>query len=174
MAGAASGILFRLGISHIPPLGPIAYLGMIIVMGQTLNYEIQESRRHMQTMLDHVPAQIFMKDTMGRYVMANRLFEEKFHITNATLYGKTDYDILPREQAEAYHAADQEALSRLNLRPVFVGIERDLIRAAIDAEPQAIRSRLADKKSPDEFARPDRAGGWIIPLGQERRIIGGA
>jgi hypothetical protein len=70
--------------------------------------------------------------------------------------------------------ADQEALSRLNLRPVFVGIERDLIRAAIDAEPQAIRSRLADKESPDEFARPDRAGGWIIPLGQERRIIGGA
>lgn len=69
--------------------------------------------------------------------------------------------------------ADQEALARLNLRPVFVGIERDLIRAAIDAEPQVIRSRLADKENPDEFARPDRAGGWIIPLGQERRISGG-
>jgi len=26
---------------------------------------------------------------------------------------------------------------------------------------------------PDEFARPDRAGGWIVPLGQERRITGG-
>jgi hypothetical protein len=69
---------------------------------------------------------------------------------------------------------DQEALSRLNLRPVFVGVEHELIRAAIDAEPEAIRSRLAAKVSPDEFARPDRAGGWIIPLGQERRIIGGA
>lgn len=69
--------------------------------------------------------------------------------------------------------ADQEALSRLNLRPVFVGVEHELIRAAIDAEPQAIRSRLADKASLDEFARSDRAGGWIIPLGQERRIIGG-
>ncbi|WP_339705792.1 hypothetical protein [uncultured Sphingosinicella sp.] len=69
--------------------------------------------------------------------------------------------------------ADQEALSRLNLRPVFVGVEHELIRAAIDAEPQAIRSRLADKASPDEFARSDRAGGWIIPLGQERRVIGG-
>jgi hypothetical protein len=68
--------------------------------------------------------------------------------------------------------ADQEALSRLNLRPVFVGVEHELIRAAIDAEPQAIRSHLAEKGSPDEFARPDRAGGWIIPLGQERRIIG--
>jgi hypothetical protein len=70
--------------------------------------------------------------------------------------------------------ADQEALSRLNLRPVFVGVERDLIRAAIDAEPQAIRSRLVGKESPSEFGRSDRAGGWIIPLGQARRIIGGA
>jgi len=73
----------------------------------------------------------------------------------------------------AVNPADQETLSRLNLRPVFVGIERDLIRAAIDAEAQAVRSRLADTASPDEFARPDRAGGWIIPLGEERRIIGG-
>ena len=76
----------------------------------------------------------------------------------------TDTDVAPE---------DEEALSRLNLRPVFVGIEYELNRAAIDAEPQAIRSRLADKTSPDEFARPDRAGGWIIPLGQERRMQGG-
>ena len=68
--------------------------------------------------------------------------------------------------------ADQDVLARLNLRPVFVGIERDLIRAAIDGEPQAVRNRIADTVSPDEFARPDRAGGWIIPLGQVRRIIG--
>jgi hypothetical protein len=70
--------------------------------------------------------------------------------------------------------ADQEILARLNLRPVFVGVERDLIRAAIDAEPQAVRTRLSQTVQPDEFARPDRAGGWIVPLGQERRIKGGA
>lgn len=75
----------------------------------------------------------------------------------------TDVDVAP---------ADQEALVRLNLRPVFVGIERDLIRAAIDAEPDAVRDRLATAVHPDEFARYDRAGGWIIPLGEERRIIG--
>lgn len=77
----------------------------------------------------------------------------------------TDADVAP---------AEQEALARLNLRPVFVGIERDLIRAAIDAEPQAVRTRLTQTVHPDEFARPDRAGGWIVPLGQERRITGGA
>jgi hypothetical protein len=75
----------------------------------------------------------------------------------------TDTDVAP---------ADQEALARLDLRPVFVGVERDLIRAAIDAELQTVRTRLTQIVGPDEFARPDRAGGWIIPLGEERRIIG--
>ncbi|MGX9120961.1 hypothetical protein ACWTU6_30815 [Mesorhizobium sp. BHbsci] len=77
----------------------------------------------------------------------------------------TDADVAP---------AEQEALARLNLRPVFVGIERDLIRTAIDAEPQAVRARLTQTVRPDEFGRHDRAGGWIVPLGQERRITGGA
>lgn len=69
--------------------------------------------------------------------------------------------------------ADQEALARLNLRPVFVGIEPDLIRAAIDADPLAVRTRLTQTVHPDEFARPDRAGGWIVSLGQEPHITGG-
>lgn len=68
--------------------------------------------------------------------------------------------------------ADQEVLARLNLRPVFVGIKPALIRAAIDAEPQALRDCLTQTESSDELARPDRAGGWIVPLGRERRIIG--
>ncbi|WP_291618391.1 hypothetical protein [Bradyrhizobium sp.] len=68
--------------------------------------------------------------------------------------------------------ADQETLARLNLHPVFVGIDRDLIRAAIDAEPQAVRTRVIQTGRPDEFARPDRAGGWIIPIGEDRRIKG--
>ncbi|MHC2717289.1 CBS domain-containing protein [Bradyrhizobium diazoefficiens] len=75
----------------------------------------------------------------------------------------TDADVAP---------ADQEALARLNLRPVLVGIERDLIRAAIDAEPDTVRNRLATAVHADEFARYDRAGGWIVPLGEEGRISG--
>ncbi|KAA0894016.1 hybrid sensor histidine kinase/response regulator [Oryzomonas rubra] len=111
LAGSVVGFLFRLGVGGIPPLGPLAYLGMIIVMGLILNYEIQEDRRHMQTVLDHVPAQIFMKDPLGRYVMVNRRFEEMFHVTNATVCGKTDYDIFPPGEAGAMRAADREALA---------------------------------------------------------------
>lgn len=68
--------------------------------------------------------------------------------------------------------AEQEALARFNLRPVFVGVERDLVRAAIDGKADTVRARLDQLTKADDFARSDRAGGWIIPLGQERRIIG--
>lgn len=77
----------------------------------------------------------------------------------------TDADVTP---------GDQESLARLDLRPVFVGVERELIRAAIDADPQAVRTRITQSVRPDDFARPDRAGGWIVPLGEERHIISGA
>ena len=63
---------------------------------------------------------------------------------------------------------------RLNLRPVFVGIERDLVRVAIDADPEGMRTRLTQTVRPDEFARPDGAGGWIVPIGGDRRIIDGS
>lgn len=70
-------------------------------------------------------------------------------------------------------SGDQDALARLDLRPVFVGVERELIRAAINAEPQAVRTRLTQSLRPDDFARPDHAGGWIVPLGKGRHIVGG-
>jgi len=64
--------------------------------------------------------------------------------------------------------ADQEVLARLNLRPIFVGIERDVILHAIHADPDMVRAHLKQPTPPDEFARPDGAGGWIVPLGQDR------
>ncbi|QEM70146.1 PAS domain S-box protein [Geobacter sp. FeAm09] len=84
---------------------------MIVVMGLTLNYEIQENRRHMEAVLDHVPAQIFMKDTQGRYLMVNRHFEEMFHVSDATVYGATDYGLFPPEEADVMRAADRQALA---------------------------------------------------------------
>jgi two-component system, NtrC family, sensor kinase len=110
-AGTIPGILFRLGIVYLPPLGPLGYMSMIIVMGLTLNYEIQENRAHMRAILDHVPAHIFMKDPEGQYIMINRHFEELFHVSNEKMYGKTDHVLFPKEQADAMHADEQFVLT---------------------------------------------------------------
>jgi hypothetical protein len=68
-------------------------------------------------------------------------------------------------------AADQRVLARLNLRPVFVGVERDLVGAAIEGEATTVRERLTGVSRVDEVARFDRAGGWIVPLGPGQRTV---
>lgn len=149
--------LFRLHIANlINPLGHVELAGALRgLTQQTFPRRLQIDVERARSLLDASPVRDVEKATAAMDGLVGGV------VTRAGPL--TDTGIEP---------ADQEALARLNLRPVFVGIERDLIRAAVDAEPQAIRSRLADKESPDEFARPDRAGGWIIPLGQERRISG--
>ncbi len=67
--------------------------------------------------------------------------------------------------------ADQEALNRLDLRPVFVGIERNVIKAAIEGDPTLARRILTDVERDDRFARADDAGGWIVPLGPGMRTM---
>ena len=63
--------------------------------------------------------------------------------------------------------ADLEVLARLALRPVFVGIEHKLLDAAIAGVAVTIRKALADRLSEMGRARSDRAGCWIVPLGDE-------
>ena len=149
--------LLRLHIANlIKPLGHAELAGALYrIAHQPFARRLQDDLGRARTLLDAAPVMEVEKATaMGGLI--GGIVTRAGPITDA-----------------AAAPADQEALARLNLRPVFVGIERDLIRAAIDAEPQAVRTRLTQTVHPDEFARPDRAGGWIVPLGQERRITGG-
>ena len=63
--------------------------------------------------------------------------------------------------------ADVETLARLDLRPVFVGVEHEILRVAIKGDSAAIRDALADRPLSLGRARGDRAGSWIVPLGDE-------
>jgi hypothetical protein len=65
---------------------------------------------------------------------------------------------------------DQEMLSRLNLRPVFVGVERGILAAAIAGDAAAARTGLSETHRADSVARPDQSGAWIIPIGRDRHI----
>lgn len=72
---------------------------------------LSESEGRLQSMLDHSPNLIFMKDLQGRYVDANIQFERTFHLTRQDIIGKTDHDIFPSEQAVAYRANDLKVLT---------------------------------------------------------------
>jgi PAS domain S-box-containing protein len=79
-------------------------------MSVGLNRELRERERRLQAILDNVPAAVYMKDLNGRYLLINRRFEEALGLTNASVAGKTDYDLFPAAQAEAFRANDRKVL----------------------------------------------------------------
>ena len=71
---------------------------------------LQKSRELNQSILDNSGTVIFIKDLEGRYLLVNRHYEELFGVTQESLFGLTDYDILP-SVADALRAADRQALA---------------------------------------------------------------
>ena len=72
---------------------------------------LQESRARIQSVLDNMPAIIFLKDLEGRYLFVNRQFHNIYGLSNDEAAGKTVFDIIPREQAEIAHAHHQKILA---------------------------------------------------------------
>ncbi len=69
-----------------------------------------ESEERLQAILDNTTAVIYLKDTGGHYILINRQYETVFHVDREEVTGKTDYDIWPKEVADAFVANDRRAL----------------------------------------------------------------
>jgi PAS domain S-box-containing protein len=68
---------------------------------------VRDSQRLLQAIIDNSPAVIYVKDLEGRYLLINRRFSELFHISDEEIAGKTDYDLFPKEAADAFRAMDE-------------------------------------------------------------------
>ncbi|HLG87290.1 MAG TPA: PAS domain S-box protein [Alphaproteobacteria bacterium] len=69
--------------------------------------ERRQSQRLLEAVVDNTPAVMYVKDLAGRYLMVNRRYEEIFHVDRGAMIGKTDYDVFPREAADAFRAVDE-------------------------------------------------------------------
>jgi PAS domain S-box-containing protein len=63
-----------------------------------------------EAILDNTPAVIYVKDSQGRYLLANRAYEVFFCLSRDQLIGRTDHDIFPAEAADALRANDLAVL----------------------------------------------------------------
>jgi PAS domain S-box-containing protein len=63
----------------------------------------------LRTLVDHAPAIVWLKDSQGRYLYANREFAKVTGFTAEHLRGKTDFQVFPRAAAERMHANDARA-----------------------------------------------------------------
>ena len=65
----------------------------------------------LQTLIDHVPDYIFVKDTDGRFVNSNAAHNQVAQVKHADeLCGKIAFDVFPAALAAQYQADDQMVL----------------------------------------------------------------
>ena len=68
---------------------------------------LRESQQLLMGIVDNSEAVIYVKDLQGKYKMVNRRFRDIFHLTDEDILGKTDYDIFPRQVADALRVIDE-------------------------------------------------------------------
>jgi len=72
-----------------------------------------ESRRNeerFQAILDNSPNLIFLKDIEGRYMLVNKEYERKLHLSEGQIKGKTDNELFPPVQAARFRSSDLKTL----------------------------------------------------------------
>jgi len=111
----------------------------IVVFSRTLNYaghqarlavihditkvtlaenELRRTKKFLDTIIEHVPVSIIVKDVAGletdasdgRFTLFNRAYEELTGDSRAPLIGKTAYQIYPKDRADIILQSDNEAL----------------------------------------------------------------
>jgi len=73
--------------------------------------KVQATWIQLQSFLDNTPADVFLKDTNGRYLFVNRQFGTTVGIPHDKIVGKTGFDIFPKEVAQATCENDQKVLN---------------------------------------------------------------
>ena len=72
---------------------------------------VGEAQRLLQSVIDNSGAVVCVKDLAGRYLLINRRFEEVLHVSEASVIGKTDFDLFTADEAATYRAADLRAVA---------------------------------------------------------------
>ena len=68
---------------------------------------VRESEATLNTIIANAPNAISLKDTRGRYILINRVFEELLGVTNRMAVGKTSPELFPKAFAESGIAHDR-------------------------------------------------------------------
>ncbi len=70
-----------------------------------------EMESRLQSILDHAPSVIYLKDLEGRYLLVNKQFLSIFNRTLDQVIGKDDFALFSQESAQAFQKNDQEVIT---------------------------------------------------------------
>jgi PAS domain S-box-containing protein len=88
---------------------------VLIVRDITARNDAEErrAREHelLKTLMDNVPDSVYFKDDQNRFILVNKAKAEHSNVSPERMLGKTDFDFLPREQAQRI-VDDENAIMR--------------------------------------------------------------
>ena len=106
----------RLTVSIVkgPDQSPLYAVSMIeeITEHKRMEDALRLSQERLQAILDNSPALIYVKNLEGRYLMTNRLFNEKFQHLGASLIGVTIRDLVPTAEAQLRESHDRLVIQK--------------------------------------------------------------
>jgi len=103
--------------SHFPlqsDQGEIYGVGVVVVEVTNLHQamaSLSKQEEFYRTLLESLPARIFIKDCSGKYLYCNNFFANDVGLSPAEITGKTDFDLFRSEKALRYSQADQEIIT---------------------------------------------------------------
>lgn len=92
----------------------IGTVGLSRDITDVINVEVQleQERDRLQTLMSNLPDVIFIKDTNGRFVMANPALAKLYGRSSpAAIIGKTDFDFVPYVVAQAFLEDDRKVIA---------------------------------------------------------------
>jgi PAS domain S-box-containing protein len=89
---------------------------MLFFMVKRLVDGVASREAKLQTLIHAIPDLVWLKDPEGAFLGCNRAFERLFDAREADIIGKTDYDFVPREQADFFRQKDREAIQAGEIR----------------------------------------------------------
>lgn len=97
----------------------VQYFGVVVDITEQHQAELAlaEERNLLRTLIDNLPADVYIKDAYGRFVLANASTMRGLGVDEPDEYvGKTDFDFMPEEVAVQYFADEQRVVE--NNEPV--------------------------------------------------------
>ena len=94
-------------------LGQIIGVSVIardITQQQRAENALRKSEELLQSILDNTTSIIYVKDILGRHILANRQFRELFLLIPEQVIGKTAFDVFPEDAAEMISENDQKVI----------------------------------------------------------------
>ena len=111
------GTLHQLEITKFPVMSPdgeilgVGSIGTDVTEQARALEELTLNEARFSAFINNSPDVIALKDVEGQFLLVNQTFCEWYGVTDESWHGKTDYDFMPKDRADAVTAEDERVLS---------------------------------------------------------------